>query len=84
MVGAVEIDGSRLTIISGEDAEAGAIFGREGVANGGDGVDEFLPTQLFAEISVDFVGGGPPRGVDGCDGQEKNRGKENVSDEAKP
>src|SRR5215469_1288035 len=48
----VPVDRARGTVVAGQDAEADALFARERVANLGDGLDQFRPTDLLREIVV--------------------------------
>ena len=52
-VGAAEdIDGAVLAVVAGGDAEVGLLVGRQRVADLGDGADELVPADLFAQVAV--------------------------------
>ena len=74
---AVEGDGARFTVVVGENAEAGKIFGREGVADVGYVGDELGPADLVGEIGGvgELAGEGGGSGVvDGKEGRGDQRG----------
>src|SRR5581483_7186221 len=60
---AVEVDRAGGTVVTGKDAEADALLRRERIANLSDGVHQFRPADLLAEVAVDRRRPSPPARV---------------------
>ena len=50
--GAENFDGAVLAVVAGGDAEVRLLVGRKGIANAGDGLDQLVPADLFAQVAV--------------------------------
>src|SRR5579863_3116152 len=50
--GAEDLDGSGFAVIADEDTDTRALVGRERVANGGDGLNDLLPSGFFAKVAI--------------------------------
>ena len=53
MVGRPEhLDGALFAVVGHDDAQAGLLIGGKRVADPGDGLDQFIPADLFAQVAV--------------------------------
>ena len=50
--GAEDLDSAPFAVVADGDAEVGLLIGGKGIADGSDGADEFVPADLFAQVSV--------------------------------
>ena len=48
---AVEVDGSRFAVVGADDAQVGALFGSERIANLRHFLHQFAPAELLAEVA---------------------------------